>query len=132
MADQLACLQSTYNAGALGVTINTLGKKAGTLVAAPFTSFRAPPLQKPMAAEAVKVKPAETTTTEAKVKRWDFKLGMDMEGNLLTEIQVLYEKRKKPVAVAAKITISKNIARVINHFYKGPSEGNPKQLKCIR
>ena len=45
------------------------------------------------------------------------------------EIQLLFEKHKKPVA--PRVMVGDNMMGVMNHFYDGPMEGVPKPLKYI-
>ena len=95
----------------------------------PFSAFRAPPKPKPQPAAA-----AGTPTTTAKAvetnatpkPRRVFKLATGLqEGKLLTELQEVYKKVKKPVA--PRVVISESMAGVITHYYAGV-----KHLKTIR
>lgn len=132
MAEQLIILRNKYSARPTMKLGDEKTPETRSAPAAPFSSFRMPPPPKPMAEETAETKQADGSSAKVKQpKRRDFILDTDLqEGALLSEIQLLYQERRKPVV--NRVTISENMAGVINHYYLGPEKGGPKPLKCIR
>ena len=125
---------TTLNEHVESKTIDTQQQKALTVLS-PFSGFRAPPRPKPLPVEAAAAAAGGPTTigksgalaapVTAKPRRvFTLAAGLQ-EGKLLTELQEVYKKVKKPVA--PKILISESMAGVISHYYS-----EIKHLKIIK